>query len=317
MTRPQPIILAAPASPENFDERAYLTENHDVAKAVADGQFTSAWEHYLKHGKKEGRRQRLTAAVDHARAAKLQRLRPWLRADMQHAETDGRLNFLTAELLTQAAIEHADYISSNSYDERMLGLIEKHQGGLILDCGAGRRDVYYPDVINYEVQPYDTTDVLGVGEDLPFKDETFDAVFSIAVLEHVRDPFRCATEIARVMKPRADLYCCIPFLQPLHGFPNHYFNATVQGARRLFEDRLIIESVSVPDALHPIWALHWIIKSWSEGLDEEARTVFQQARIRDFLSAPSDLLKKPYAARLSAAKRVELAIGTVLIARKG
>lgn len=55
-----------------------------------------------------------------------------------------------------------------------------------MDCGAGCRSDYYENVINYEIVSYDSTDVVGVGESLPFEDETFDAVLSCAVLEHVK-----------------------------------------------------------------------------------------------------------------------------------
>ena len=79
--------------------------------------------------------------------------------------------------------------------------IHRLQDGLILDCGAGRRPIYYSNVVNFEIVAYDTTDVRGVGESLPFETDSFDAVFSFAVLEHVKDPFRCASEICRVLKP--------------------------------------------------------------------------------------------------------------------
>jgi SAM-dependent methyltransferase len=119
--------------------------------------------------------------------------------------------------------------------------------GLLLDCGAGRRPTYYSNVVNYEIVDYDSTDVLGVGEYLPFKDDMFDAVISVAVLEHVCDPFRCATEISRVLKPGRRLICGVPFICPLHGYPHHYYNMTGQGLRALFEDKLEIEDHTVPE----------------------------------------------------------------------
>ena len=39
-----------------FDEREYLLCNPDVRRAVNRGQFESAFEHYQKHGRREGRR---------------------------------------------------------------------------------------------------------------------------------------------------------------------------------------------------------------------------------------------------------------------
>jgi hypothetical protein len=36
----------------------------------------------------------------------------------------------------------------------------------------------------------------------------------------------------------------VPFLQPLHGYPHHYFNMTHMGVRSLFEDQIEIEQVA-------------------------------------------------------------------------
>ncbi len=109
----------------------------------------------------------------------------------------------------------------------MLALIKKHQNGFIVDCGVGCREIYCPNVVNFEIVAYSSTDVRGVGEKLPFNDNSFDAVIFIAVLEHVKDPWLLAKEIVRVLKPGGDLICCVPFFQPLHSYPHHYYNMTV------------------------------------------------------------------------------------------
>jgi SAM-dependent methyltransferase len=316
MNSHSPIMMSTEATAENFDENAYLVQNGDVAQAIKAGMFASAWDHFVKAGKQEGRRQRLAASVAEARARKLEKLRPHLRTDMPFRLEQGRFDFLTRELRKETRIVDTENISANGYDDEMMQLIAKHKDGLILDCGAGRRDVYFENVVNYEIVGYDSTDVIGVGEQLPFESNTFDAVFSIAVLEHVRDPFRCAAEIARVLKRGGELYCCMPFLQPLHGFPHHYFNATPQGARRLFEDMLRVESVSVPRALHPIWALSWILRSWSEGLDDPTRSAFLDMKVKELMVPPEPLLTHSFASELSPEKHLELAAGTVLKAVK-
>jgi SAM-dependent methyltransferase len=311
-----PIQMSTETTFENFDEQAYLAQNGDVARAVKAGIFASAWDHFVRTGRPEGRRQRLSASVGEARARKLAKLTRYLRADMPFRFEDGRLNFLTRKLRKETRIADTENVSANPYDEEMMKLIETYKDGLILDCGAGRRDIYFENVVNYEIVGYDSTDIIGVGEHLPFQSNTFDAVFSIAVLEHVRDPFRCAAEIARVLKRGGRLYCCIPFLQPLHGFPHHYFNATPQGARRLFEDLLRVESVSVSRAMHPVWALSWIVKSWSEGLNESTRAAFLDMQLKELAVPPEPLLTHPFARELSLEKQFELATGTIVKAVK-
>jgi SAM-dependent methyltransferase len=271
-----PIPLSVPATLGAFDEAGYLDANSDVRAAVESGQLPSGRVHFEAMGQYEGRYQRLPAvSLTEARRVKIDRLRPFLRPDMPSRMREGRLDYLTRELRAATRIADTENVSANGYDATTLEMIERCGGGLVLDCGAGRRDVYHHNVVNYEIVAYDTTDVIGVGEALPFLDNSFDAVISIAVLEHVRDPFRCAAEIARILKPGGQLLCSVPFLQPLHGYPHHYFNATHQGLRRLFEDDLQVESVVVPHVGHPAFALHWILNSWAAGLPPDAKEDFQ------------------------------------------
>ena len=256
------IPVSVVVTEQNFDEELYLASNPDVAQAVRDGRLINARAHFEVFAEKEQRRIRDTRSVETMRIQKMARLHPVLELSLPHTWEGTKANFLTDELRNAAGIVATNNVSSNKYDPQVEKIIETYHDGLVLDCGAGLRDTYFSNVINFEIVDYDTTDVLGVGEQLPFKDNSFDAVISIAVLEHVRNPFECANEISRVLKPGGELYCCVPFLQPLHGYPNHYFNATHQGIRRLFEDHLNVRSVTVPNSTHPIWSLTWILQTW-------------------------------------------------------
>jgi SAM-dependent methyltransferase len=167
-----------------------------------------------------------------------------------------------------------------------------------------------------EIVDYETTDVLAVNEQLPFKQNSFDAVISSAVLEHVRHPFQCASEIIRVLKPGGKLLCCVPFLQPLHGYPHHYFNMTHQGLRSLFEDALVIDAQKVTPPIFPIWTMSWMVHSWSGGLNEAAREQFLSTPLREFLTDPWALMARPWVTGLSEEKNFELASATLLFAHK-
>lgn len=312
-----PIALDVPATEENFDETAYLAANPDVRDAVQRGEIGSARQHFHLHGRNEGRRLRYgQSLIAAARSEKLARLEPMLRLDMPHIRRGAKYDFLTPELREATGIVDTSAVSANSYGRDAQALIDELKDGLILDCGAGQRPVYCENVVNYEIVDYDTTDIVGVGESLPFKDASFDGVISVAVLEHVQDPFRCAAELVRVLKPGGRLMCCVPFLQPLHGYPHHYYNMSHQGLAALFSRELVIESQHVDESVLPVWSLTWIIKSWAEGLTGDARSEFLDLRIRDLAQEPSDLLDRPWVNELSEETNFALASATILLARK-
>ena len=253
-----------------------------------------------------------------AKELKINQIKRLLRSDLDKLVTPLNIDFLTAELRQQFAITETANVSAHGYDEEALALIGEYSNGLILDCGAGLRSDYYPNVVNLEIVPYASTDVVSVGEVLPFKSASFDAVFSLNVLEHVRDPFMCAQEICRVLKPGGKLYCVMPFLQPLHAYPNHFFNASHQGLRRLFEEFLEVDRQVVPLSGTPIWTLTWILNRWIQGLPEAERGEFAKLTVSELLLEPPLLLGKSWVTNLPEEIRFELASTTALFGtRKG
>ena len=312
-----PQAKAAPlVTRANFNEADYLESNPDVAEAVAAGVIASGLRHFEQYGLEEHRRASPARGIAALRKAKFARLKPLLNLAWPYVRRGEKYDFLTEELRAQAGISDTENVASNHYDPQTRELIRRHADGLVLDCGAGRRQVYYPNVVNFEVVDYDTTDIIGAGEQLPFKDNAFDAIISLAVLEHVRDPFACAREIIRVLKPGGELLCGVPFLQPQHGYPNHYYNMAPQGLRALFERDLVIEDHRVTDAALPIWTLTWVLQSWAAGLDDAARGEFLALRVADLMRSPQDYLDRGWVRGLSAEKNMELACGTLLTARK-
>lgn len=253
--------------------------------------------------------------IDEPKQRKLKRIEPLLRKDMAFHTTNNCFDFLTEKLRSQFNIIDTDNVSSNCYDKNVIDIINLHEHGLVLDCGAGKRPVYFDNVVNFEIVDYDSTDVRGVGEALPFIDASFDAVISIAVLEHVKDPFLCAKEIERVLKPGGVLMCCVPFLQPLHGYPHHYYNMSHQGLSNLFSG-LVTDKIDVYGGVLPIGALTWIIRNWADGLKGKTRNDFLNLRLSDLMEAGDKYLERPFVTELSVEKNLELACATVLFAHK-
>jgi SAM-dependent methyltransferase len=248
--------------------------------------------------------------------SKLKRIRSLLKKNISFEETNFHFNFLNFEIKKDYGLENTKNISSHGYDEFALEIIGENSQGLVLDCGCGSRNEYLENVVNFEIVPYESTDVIGLGECLPFIDNSFDAVLSLNVLEHVKDPFACAKEIARVLKPSGKLYCVAAFLQPVHAFPDHYFNMTKGGMRLLFEKYLEIDRQSIIRSGLPIFTLTWILQRWIHALPEKARDNFMSKKISDLLAPPIDYLNENFVLDLPQEMNEELASTTAIFATK-
>lgn len=220
------------------------------------------------------------------------------------------LNLLPSPGAASAALEPSGNVSSNPYTPDALAMIDRATGGggWVLDCGAGSRPERLRHVVNLEITDYPFTDVLGIGESLPFADASFEAVLSLAVLEHVRDPFSCAREILRVLKPGGEVLADVPLLQPVHGYPNHYYNMTQAGLINLFGDDAEILERKVPPHGHPIFAVQWLLGAYLAALPEPSRHEFGARTLLDVASlSPHGFLADPAASSLSADQQETIA----------
>jgi hypothetical protein len=210
-----------------------------------------------------------------------------------YRQFNGRLDFL-ADDMRFALLPDAATTSANPYDPAARALVDEvtQAGGMVLDCGAGSRPMRMRNVINLEIVAYRSTDILSAGERLPFKDASFDAILSLAVLEHVRDPFACAREMLRVIKPGGRIMCSVPFLQPEHNFPGHFYNMTQTGLENLFAGKAELVSADVPLHGHPIFAVQWILRDYLAGLPEPARARFAAMTIGEAAALPPDVLRR-------------------------
>ncbi len=69
--------------------------------------------------------------------------------------------------------------------------------------------------------------VYGDGCAMPeLKDATFDTTLSIQVVEHVVEPLKMVSEMARVLKPGGHAILLVPQTSVLHMAPNHFYNFT-------------------------------------------------------------------------------------------
>jgi SAM-dependent methyltransferase len=207
------------------------------------------------------------------------------------------IDFLPDDVRSAFMIAETDNVSSNSYDGVAVNIINRLHDGLILDCGAGSQADYFPNVVNLEIVDYPSTDVLSVGERLPFADSSFDAVFSFAVLEHVKNPFDCAAEIVRVLKPGGLLYCQVPFLQPVHAYPNHFYNMTSQGLRTLFSSLRVEHDGTFPFG-QPIFAISWMLSVYAASLPADIAERFRSMTVEELMRPGVDHLGADFVTQL-------------------
>lgn len=132
---------------------------------------------------------------------------------------------------------------------------------LALDLGAGDMALDHPNIIRMDIFLSPHVDVVGDSHALPFREGTFDFVFSLAVLEHLRQPFQAAEEMRRVLRPGGQVYADTNFVFPHHGYPHHYFNFSRSGIETVFGRFERLDS-GVPPYLTPAWALIHLVNAY-------------------------------------------------------
>jgi SAM-dependent methyltransferase len=301
-----------PEGINQLNEAGYLAANPDLRKAGV-----SAREHFAQHGQREGRVQWINLdEVAALRERKLARLK-FNRPPTQPRLPGEAMNFLSAQTIAEFGIPDAPPVSQNQYSSVFTDDVRASPDKLYLDVGAGLRHSVCSNVINTEIYPSISTDILCVGEDLPFADDQFDFVICAAVLEHTRRPWEVAREICRVLKPGGTVMVDYPFLQGVHGYPHHYFNATPQGAISLFEDECDIRSSTIEPNNHPMHSIWWVLWAWRLGLAGVDRERFESMTVGDILSRPARAhLDENYCRNLTEEMQRIIPAGSTLVAVK-
>jgi SAM-dependent methyltransferase len=237
--------------------------------------------------------------------------------NVEYFNNGNSINFITEAARKEFDIVPTNNVSDCVYKAIALEDIKKNSNALWLDCGAGYHKDKNSNILNLEIVDYPSTEILSVGETLPFADNSFDGIISNVVLEHVKYPWKCSAELSRILKPGGTLYCAAPFLQPEHGYPHHYFNMTRQGLKSLFPDLKVVK-LDVPLHLHPMQTLTWFINTYYHGLPEKLKEQFINMSIIDLINTfeggkGSHL---PIVTELAAEMQSIIACGHVLIATK-
>ena len=111
---------------------------------------------------------------------------------------------------------------------------------LVVGCGDEGVGIHHlhsaPHItlVELDVRWATSVNIIGDAQQLPFANETFDAVVLQGVLEHVLDLFEVEKEVFRTLKAAGLVYCELPFLQPNHGGAFDLTRFTWTGHRRFW-----------------------------------------------------------------------------------
>lgn len=175
--------------------------------------------------------------------------------------------------------------------------------GDLLDVGCGKMPYREFIITNSKVISYVGLDIESAieyhskikpdftwnGMRMPFKDKSFDSVFSTEVFEHCPDLDIILSEISRVLKPGGKLFFTVPFLWPLHEVPHDESRYTpFHLERKLLENKfnkIKIESTGGWDASMAQMLGLWIQRSGKSRISKKIWAILSKPFI-------SKLIKK-------------------------
>jgi len=120
-------------------------------------------------------------------------------------------------------------------------------------------------------------DIVGNIHDLPFDDNSQDALICIAVLEHVEDPAKAVLEMHRVLKPGGYCFIYVPFLYYYHaheGYYKDFWRFTKDSLEHLTKDFAVREVIGVRGPVETLirlsplgrWKLHCTLGFYIDSL---------------------------------------------------
>jgi SAM-dependent methyltransferase len=312
------------ATDRNFEADLYLAANPDVARHVAAGG--DAWVHFDRHGRREGRHQLQPGAVG-LQGSRLERKYRRFAGLFDPARgAGGRFRFLDEPDSFPIAyggeahrIDEYEAESANPGLGDFIDAVARHPDRLFLDVGCGRRSRTYDNCLYLDVYPSPSADlVMAPACRYPIADASLDGIGCFAVLEHVTEPWTAAAEFRRMLKPGGQVFIDYPFLVPVHGYPSHYYNATREGLRRLFDAGFEDVAITTRENQTPDHALLWQLNELLGALDDgPPRAELLGMSVADLAAqAPGSPFWRRVLDALPEAARVRLAAGNTLIARR-
>lgn len=156
-------------------------------------------------------------------------------------------------MTTSVTLFHRNWLERREHLRSIAAAAEAYGSGLTLDVGSGTKP--YEHLVAPHAERYlgldlpprpsierritgaerrrRSVDIYGSALHLPFSDETFGAVVSFQVLEHVPEPQRMMQEISRVLRAGGHLILSTPQMWHVHEAPHDYYRFTRYGLEHL------------------------------------------------------------------------------------
>lgn len=148
----------------------------------------------------------------------------------------------------------------------LLTHVKPGQAAVNLGAGSQRK---YPDVLHVDYFAFPDVDIVADLNQLPFKNQSVDAVVCTSVLEHVADQKKVLDEICRVLKPGGACYLTTPFMYPYHSSPHDYARWTLPGLEDLASrSGLVVEDAGLrhgPTSALILMFVNWLAILFSFG----------------------------------------------------
>lgn len=186
-------------------------------------------------------------------------------------------------------------ITAKNYDL----FLKKHAHGKLLDLGCGEVPLFeaYKDHVKENIcvdweNSFHNNEFLDFSCDLTqnliFKDEEFNTIILSDVLEHIPEPQRLWSEMARILSSDGTVIMNVPFFYSIHEHPHDYYRYTEYALRRFvdlsgLEIETLIPIGGSPEVLADILAKNIlpipIIGSSLAKLTQWATSVFIKTKI--------------------------------------
>ncbi len=162
---------------------------------------------------------------------------------------------------------------------RNIRLLTPLLSGRLIDFGCGRKPFeklfQVSEYIGLDIEEtghdhrHSKVDIYYDGKHIPFPDQSFDALFSSEVLEHVFNVEQIIAEWHRVLKPGGRCLVTIPFCWNEHEVPYDFARYTSFAVKDLFERngfRIVVlkKSGHFARVVFQLWALYFyeLFKKW-------------------------------------------------------